>query len=94
MAVSDTSGAVQERHSYTPYGVVTKLSPAFGASSATIAWNEILYCGYRYDSGAGLYYVRNGYYHPELRLWASRDPLDVPCPRTFGYRRERLLTPR
>ncbi len=75
VAVSDASGAVQERYSYTPYGVVTKLSPTFGASSATIQWNEILYAGYRYESDTGLYYVRNRYYHPELGRWVSRDPL-------------------
>jgi RHS repeat-associated protein len=75
VAVAGTGGVVQERYSYTPYGVVTKLSASFGASSATIQWNEILYAGYRYDSSTGLYCVRYRYYHPEIGRWFSRDPL-------------------
>ena len=36
--------------------------------------NNILYCGYYYDSETGLYHVRNRVYHPLLGLWLQRDP--------------------
>ena len=37
--------------------------------------NEIIYCGYRYDPEAQLYYVRNRYYSPLLGRWITRDPI-------------------
>ncbi len=37
--------------------------------------NEIIYCGYRFDSETQLYYVRNRTYNPVLGRWIQRDPI-------------------
>ena len=37
--------------------------------------NEIIYCGYRFDSETQLYYVRNRTYNPVLGRWLQRDPI-------------------
>ena len=37
--------------------------------------NEIIFCGYRYDPEAELYYVRNRSYNAVLGRWVQRDPI-------------------
>jgi RHS repeat-associated protein len=37
--------------------------------------NNILYCGYRFDSETGLYHVRRRYLHSTLGRWLTRDPI-------------------
>ena len=37
--------------------------------------NEIIYCGYRFDSETELYFVRNRTYDPVLGRWVQRDPI-------------------
>ena len=79
-AVVNTSGAVQERYTYTPYGQPTIHDDDW---SDTVAWtnskhNEILYSGYRYDGETGLYHVRYRMYHPTLGRWAQRDDAEYP----------------
>ncbi len=37
--------------------------------------NEIIFCGYRFDPEAQLYYVRNRTYNPALGRWIQRDPI-------------------
>ena len=76
-ALVNTSGTVQERYTYDPYGKVTIRHPT---TWVEITWNaskknEILYCGYRYDNETGLYQVRHRYYHPTLGRWVTRDPI-------------------
>ncbi len=44
-------------------------------SSNTSCANEIIYCGYRFDSESQLYYVRNRTYNPALGRWIERDPI-------------------
>ena len=44
-------------------------------SSNTSCANEIIYCGYRFDSESQLYYVRNRTYNPALGRWIQRDPI-------------------
>lgn len=74
-AVTDTSGAVQERYGYNAYGQVRFMDASFGSrATSTYGW-ETLYADYRYDSESGLYQVRNRYLHPTLGRWLSRDPL-------------------
>ena len=73
----NTSGAVQERYEYDPYGKVTIYNSDW---SATVTWanskkNEVLYCGYLFDTETGLYHVRRRMYHPTLGRWLQRDPL-------------------
>ena len=75
-ALTDTSGAAVERYVYDPYGKPTIYNDDW---TATVSWanseqNEILYCGYRFDSESGLYHVRNRMYHTTLGRWLQRDP--------------------
>jgi RHS repeat-associated protein len=75
-ALVDTSGTVQERYTYDPYGKVTLRDGSWNL----LTWNqskqnEVLYCGYRFDSETGLYHVRHRYFHPPLGRWLSRDPI-------------------
>jgi RHS repeat-associated protein len=75
-ALTDTSGAAVERYVYDPYGKTTIYNPTW---TAEVTWanseqNEILYCGYRFDSETGLYHVRNRMYHTTLGRWMQRDP--------------------
>ena len=44
-------------------------------AQSTYGANEIIYCGYRFDSESQLYYVRNRTYNPELGRWIQRDPI-------------------
>jgi RHS repeat-associated protein len=69
----NTSGTIQERLSYTAYGVPTFMSSAFVPQADTLAW-ETLYAGYRYEANTRLFHVRNRVLHPYLATWTSRDP--------------------
>jgi RHS repeat-associated protein len=76
-SLADTSGAIQERYAYTPYGVPLFLNASFTPqSSSSFAWNT-LYCGYRYEPVTGLYHVRHRVLHPTLGTWVQRDPLGL-----------------
>ena len=44
-------------------------------SSNTSCANEIIYCGYRFDTDTKLSYVRNRTYNPVLGRWIQRDPI-------------------
>ena len=83
--VDGSSGDVVERYVYDPYGRATVLNGADDADGQVDEWsedadgasdvaNDILYCGYRYDSETGLYHVRHRVLHPTLGRWLSRDP--------------------
>ena len=74
-SIIDKTGMVQERCAYSAYGTPIFLTSNFGARSASsFAW-ETLYCNYRFDSGLGLFLVRNRIYHPAIGNWCQRDPL-------------------
>jgi RHS repeat-associated protein len=74
-AVVDTTGTVQERYVYDPYGQVTVWDPlygqALGGSQFGFAW---LYQGGRLDSDTGLYHFRHRDYSPTLGRWLQQDP--------------------
>ena len=75
IALSDTSGSVVERYSYTPYGEVVIYDASFNVrSSSSYDW-IYLYTGRRLDEETGLYYFRNRYYHAQLGRFCSRDPI-------------------
>jgi len=69
VALTNSSGAVVERHDYTPYGVVL-------GSGSTVGY-PYLFAGRRKDSGTGLYYMRARYYHPEMGRFTARDQIGV-----------------
>jgi RHS repeat-associated protein len=75
-ALVNSSGAVQERYEYDPYGMTTVLDANFANDADTISdyLNPITYAGYRADAETGLYQVRNRYLNPGLGRWVTRDP--------------------
>ena len=72
--VTDSTGTIQERYEYEPYGVTTVLAPDFTVrTTSNFTW-ETTYCSYRWDASSGLFAVRNRFYHPRLGGWLSGDP--------------------
>jgi RHS repeat-associated protein len=74
-AVTNASGAVQERYGYEGFGKPRFMDASFGARSASSLDWETLFDGYRFDAETGLYQVRFRYLHPGLGRWMRRDPL-------------------
>ncbi|MCG8650728.1 MAG: RHS repeat-associated core domain-containing protein, partial [Pirellulales bacterium] len=75
VALSNTSGSVVERYSYTPYGESKVYDANFGVrSSSNYDW-VYRFTGRRLDQETGLYYFRNRYYHAGLGRFCSRDPI-------------------
>ena len=76
VAICDTSGTVQERYAYKPYGLCLFLNPSYGSRSASsYNWNA-LYMGRSLDSGTGLYDYRMRFYNPLLGTFIGRDPAE------------------
>jgi RHS repeat-associated protein len=74
-ALADTSGAVQERYSYTPYGARSIHDGSFAArTSSSYAW-DVGHQGLSHDIESGLVYNRNRVYHPAIGRFMQRDPL-------------------
>jgi len=75
VALTNTSGAIQERTAYQPYGKCQFLTPAFATRTASsFAWTT-LYTGRELDADSGLYYFRARYYHSSLGRFVTRDPI-------------------
>ena len=77
VAVTNSSGAVQERYNYSAYGDVTILDPNFDEDSGQVSdiANGILYTGREWDSETGIYYYRNRYYDGQIGRFVNRDPI-------------------
>jgi RHS repeat-associated protein len=74
-ALIDTSGNVQERYIYDPYGQVTILSPSWSTrGSSSFSW-VFLDQGGRLDNATGLYGFRYRDYSPTLGRWIQNDPI-------------------
>jgi RHS repeat-associated protein len=63
----DSSGTIQARYSYDPYGRKIKISGSLDADFA--------YTGFYYHSASGLYMSWLRSYDSDLARWLSRDPL-------------------
>jgi RHS repeat-associated protein len=73
--LSNASGTIQERYTYSAYGVPTCLTDTFGSRGATLyAW-DVLFTGRSRDAETGFYYYRNRYYGAELGRFLNRDPI-------------------
>jgi RHS repeat-associated protein len=87
--VNATTGVVQERYVYDPYGQPTILDPTTPSwntrSASSFAW-VYLHQGGRYDTGTGLYTFRNRDYSPTLGRWVQNDPLALAGGDTNLYR--------
>jgi RHS repeat-associated protein len=74
-AILNTSGAVQERYIYDPYGSPTILAPDWTTrGSSSFAWGY-LHQGGRRDGASGLYSFRIRAYSPSLGRWMQTDPI-------------------
>jgi RHS repeat-associated protein len=88
-AVVDTTGTVQERYVYDPYGQATALDPVswqpLGGSQ--FGW-VYLHQGGRLDTATGLYLFRHRDYSSTLGRWMQLDPIGIwgdPINRGNGY---------
>lgn len=73
-AVVDSTGAVQERYEYDPYGVTAVLAPTIAVRQANNFTWETAYAGYRWNQAVRLFIVRNRYCDPSLGTWLTCDP--------------------
>ncbi len=74
-AITDNTGAIQERYAYEAFGATLYMTPTFGTrTSSSFGW-ETTFCSYRLDAETGFYQVRYRYLQPTLGRWLSRDPL-------------------
>ncbi|MDA0284411.1 MAG: RHS repeat-associated core domain-containing protein [Planctomycetota bacterium] len=84
-AIVNDSGTVQQRFSYSPYGVPEFLTAAFAGSTNTKNF-ETLYAGYRWEDDTGLFHVRNRILNPRLGIWITRDPIGISAgPNLYQY---------
>jgi len=74
-ALINTSGAVVERYTYTPYGQVTIRTADWGTRAESAYANDVLFTGHRLDAETGLYYFLMRYYHPTLGRLITWDPI-------------------
>ena len=74
VALVNSSGIVTQRMAYEAFGAVRFLTSAFAAGSNADGWNLLFHGHYR-DADTGLYQMRFRYYHPDLGVWLSRDPI-------------------
>jgi RHS repeat-associated protein len=72
-ALTNTSGVVQERFVYSPYGTVTVLSPSWTSTTDSFGWGY-LFQGMWQDPVTGLYYTPNRDYSAVMGVWAEPDP--------------------
>lgn len=64
VALTNASGVIQNRITYSPYG-----------ESANLAGAIFGYTGQRFDSETGLYYYKNRYYAPAIGRFLQPDPI-------------------
>ena len=74
-AITDNTGAVQERYVYDPYGQPTILTPNWTVQGGSAFGWVYLHQGGRFDTVSGLYYFRSRDYSPTLGRWVQQDPV-------------------
>jgi RHS repeat-associated protein len=87
VAVTNTSGTIQQRYRYLAYGQPIRLDDDGVVATGTdsILWS-FLYGGYRYDRSTGLYQIRFRYLQPGIGAWLTRDPIAyVDGFNAYGY---------
>jgi RHS repeat-associated protein len=75
VALTDASGAVQQRARYAAFGKAEFLTSAWVDTSNTYDWN-VLFHGHYFDGETGFGQMRYRYYHPTLGRWLNRDPIE------------------
>jgi RHS repeat-associated protein len=72
--VDTTTGAVQERYAYDPYGKASVLTPNFTPRSNSLFGWVYLHQGERFDTITSLYNFRHRDYSAALGRWMQTDP--------------------
>ncbi|MFA5795305.1 MAG: RHS repeat-associated core domain-containing protein [Candidatus Brocadiia bacterium] len=76
-ALTDNTGAIVEKYSYTAYGETSIYDPSNPTEPPTKSTkgNRFMYTGREYDDETGFYYYRARYYSPTMGRFLQRDPL-------------------
>ena len=86
IAVTNTSGIVQERVTYDSFGKASFRDAAFTVrSTSNYAWN-CTFTGQLLDPETGLMLYRNRFYHPTLGRFVQRDPIGYEAQDVSLYR--------
>ena len=91
IALVSTSGAVQERFTYTAYGTATALNPNFTAYSGTNFHWTTLFAARDVDTATGLYYNNARWYNSSLGVFVTTDPAAAD-PNTYCYAADNPVT--
>jgi len=76
IAITNSSGEVQERYSYSAFGLASILTPVFEPRTySSFAWNFLFHGQFRDVDTTGWDNYGYRYYLPWLGRWPSRDPL-------------------
>ena len=76
VAMTNSSGAVQERYAYTAYGVPTIANASGTVLTTSAINNRYMYTGREWDNVIGQYYYRARMYDAGLGRFCSRDPIE------------------
>ncbi len=74
-AITDATGTIVERYSYTPYGEVTIMDASYTTRASSLVANELLFTGRRTDPETGLQLNRNRFCDPQMGRWVTQDPI-------------------
>ena len=75
VALTNVSGAVQERIAYNAFGKASWLDASFGAKSASLYSCDRTFTGQVLDAESGLMLYRNRFYHTGVGRFVTRDPV-------------------
>ena len=75
IALTDSSGAIQERYAYSAYGELTIANASGTTLSTSAVNNRYTYTGREWDSTIAQYYYRARMYDATLGRFCSRDPI-------------------
>ena len=65
VALTDSSGSIKERYSYTAYGTPTIADASGSVQTSSVENNRYTYTGREWDEGLALYHYRARMYDPE-----------------------------
>jgi RHS repeat-associated protein len=77
-ALTNATGGVAERYSYTPYGEIAVFDGAGVVRGGSLYGLSVAYTGRKLDRESGLYFFRARYHDPRLGRFTTRDPLFYP----------------
>ncbi|MFA5795196.1 MAG: RHS repeat-associated core domain-containing protein [Candidatus Brocadiia bacterium] len=73
-AVTDNTGIIVEKYSYTAYGKVTIKDALEVVHTTSPISNRFMYTGREWDAESGLYFYRARYYSAQMGRFLQRDP--------------------